>query len=107
MSSTGPSPALADAVPRGYSAWIVLVQSLLVAGWAMYVLFLPGMLRTVGIDPRLGIAILMLDQAIFAACDWAAGTFADRITARVRRIGPVVTLVALVSSAAMLAMPFV
>ena len=96
-----------SASPRGYRTWVVTIQCLLVVGWAMYVLYLPGLLKSAGIDPRLAIAVLMLDQAIFAACDWAAGAFADRLSREARRIGPIITTVALVSSAAMLAMPWI
>ena len=100
-------PLTGSLSPRGYRAWVVAVQCLLVIGWAMYVLYLPGMLRAAGIDPRLAIVVLMLDQAIFAAADWAAGAYADRVMREARRIGPIVTTVALVSSASMLAMPFI
>ena len=105
--STTPPLTGGPAVPRGYRAWVVTVQCLLVVGWAMYVLYLPGLLRAAGLDPRLAIVVLMLDQAIFAACDWAAGAYADRIARAAGRIGPIVTAFALVSSAAMLAMPWV
>jgi hypothetical protein len=105
--ATTPTPAGTGATPRGYRAWVVAVQCLLVVGWAMYVLYLPGLLRAAGIDPRLAIAVLMLDQAIFAACDWAAGAYADRLARAAGRTGPVVTAFALASSAAMLAMPWI
>ena len=94
-------------VPPGYRAWVVAVQCLLVVGWAMYVLYLPGLLKTAGLDPRLAIAVLMLDQATFAACDWAAGAYADRLARVARRTAPFVTAFALVSSACMLAMPWI
>ncbi|CAG0992134.1 hypothetical protein BURK1_02327 [Burkholderiales bacterium] len=107
-SASAAPPGAANApVPRGYRTWVALVQGLIVVGWAMYVLYLPGLLKSAGIDARLAIAILMLDQAIFAACDWAAGAYADRLTGSARRLGPAVTAVALVSSAAMLALPTV
>src|SRR5512134_3902902 len=107
LSDTAATPLPGgSASPRGYRAWVLAVQCLLVVGWAMYVLYLPGLLASAGIDPRLAIAVLMLDQAIFAACDWAAGAFADRLAAQARRIGPIITAVALVSSACMLAMPW-
>ena len=105
--STTPPLTGGTSVPRGYRAWVVAVQCLLVVGWAMYVLYLPGLLRAAGVDPRLAIAVLMLDQAIFAACDWAAGAYADRIARAAGRTGPIVTAFALASSAAMLAMPWV
>lgn len=102
MDASAPLP-----LPRGYRAWVVAVQCLLVVGWATYVLYLPGLLKSAGIDPRLAIAVLMLDQATFAACDWAAGAFADRLARAARRLGPVITAVALASSACMLAMPWI
>jgi len=94
-------------VPRGYRAWVVAVQCLLVVGWAMYVLYLPGLLKAAGLDPRLAIAVLMLDQATFAACDWAAGAYADRLAGLAKRVAPVVVTFALVSSACMVAMPWI
>jgi len=93
--------------PASFRLWVLLVQCLLVVGWAMYVLYLPGLLKRAGIDPKLAIVVLMIDQATFAACDWAAGVHADRIAREARRIGPIVTLVALASSAFMLAMPWI
>lgn len=103
-----PAPAAAASpAPRGYRAWVLLVQCLLVVGWAMYVLYLPGLMRRAGLDPKLAIVVLMLDQATFAACDWAAGVYADRVASLAQRIGPIVTFVALVSSGFMLAMPWI
>lgn len=93
--------------PASYRLWVLAVQCLLVVGWAMYVLYLPGLLKRAGIDPKLAIFVLMLDQATFAACDWAAGVYADRIAREARRIGPIVTVVALASSAFMLALPWI
>lgn len=90
--------------PSSFRLWVFLVQCLLVVGWAMYVLYLPGLLKRAGIDPKLAIVVLMLDQATFAACDWLAGRYADRLARHSGRIGPTVTLVALVSSACMMAM---
>ena len=59
--STPPPLTGGTAVPAGYRAWVVAVQCLLVVGWAMYVLYPPGLLKTAGLDPRLAIAVLMLD----------------------------------------------
>jgi hypothetical protein len=105
--ATPPPLTGGTAVPAGYRAWVVAVQCLLVVGWAMYVLYLPGLLKTAGLDPRLAIAVLMLDQATFAVCDWAAGAYADRLARMAQRAAPIVTAFALVSSACMLAMPWI
>ncbi len=106
-SREGELPAVPGAGLPAFRRWVLVVQGLLVVGWAMYVLYLPGLLGRAGIDAKLAIFVLMLDQAIFAACDWAAGAYADRLASRARRLGPIVTLVALVSSACMIAMSWV
>src|SRR5207342_3163191 len=46
-------------------------------------------------------------QAIFIACDWAAGAQADRIARVVGRLGVPMAAVALASCAAFMAMPWV
>lgn len=111
MASPAPAGALfpgpGASAPAGFRAWVLVVQCLIVVGWAMYVLYLPGLLRRAGLDPKIAILVLVLDQAIFAACDWIAGRYADAVASRARRIGPILTAVALASSAFMLAMPWV
>jgi hypothetical protein len=48
-----------------------------------------------------------MDQALFIACDWAAGAQADRIGRLVGRFGVPMAAVALASCAAFVAMPWV
>ena len=105
------SPRTAD-VPapdptRRTALWVLAVQCLLALSWTMYVLFLPGLLDQAHIDRRWFSAILIADQLIFAACDWFAGVYADRVARAWRRLGRVMTVVALLSSAVLLAMPWV
>ena len=87
--------------------WVLAVQCLLALSWTLYVLFLPGMLAAAGIERRWFVYVLLADQAVFAASDWIAGVRADRVAIVRRRLGRVVAVVALGSSAALLAMPWV
>jgi hypothetical protein len=91
---------------RRTATWVTVVQLLLNLNWALYVAFLPALMTVAGLDPRLAIVLLMVDQATFAAADWAAGVHADRLARTLGRIGPTVTLFAVASSAALLALPW-
>lgn len=111
MSTSLPTADAADApgppATRRIALWVLAVQCLLALSWTMYVLFLPGLLDQAHIDRRWFPVVLMVDQAIFTACDWFAGVFADRVAPVWRRLGRVMTAVTLLSSAALLAMPWI
>lgn len=92
---------------RRTALWVLAVQCLLALSWTLYALFLPGMLAQVGIDKQWFVYVLIADQVIFALCDWFAGVHADRIGLVWRRLGRVLTAIALLSSATLLAMPWV
>lgn len=92
---------------RRTSLWVTSLQFLLVVSWTLYVLFLPPLLDAAGIGRRWFVWLLALDQALFAVSDWAAGVYADRISRALRRIGPPLIGLAVVSSLAMLALPWV
>ena len=96
----------ADAL-RKTALWVLIVQCLLALSWTMYVLFLPGMLAAAGIDKSWFIYVLIADQIIFAACDWWAGVYADRIATVWKRLGRVMIATTMLSSAALLAMPWI
>ena len=89
------------------AVWVLAVQCLLALSWTLYVLFLPGMLAGAGIDQRWFVYVLIADQLIFAAADRGAGVLADRIAPAGRRLARIVCAVTLLSSAALLAMPWV
>ena len=100
--------AAADpAALRKTAAWVLIVQCLLALSWTMYVLFLPGMRSEAGIDKRWFIYVLIGDQIVFAACDWAAGVYTDRIASVWKRLGRVMIATTMLSSAALLAMPWI
>ena len=75
--------------------------------WVVYVIYLPALAEQAGIERRFVLWILMMDQAIFIACDWAAGMYADRVANSMKRIGQPMAMVTLASCAAFLALPFV
>jgi MFS family permease len=87
--------------------WVLVVQCLLALSWTMYVLFLPALLVSAGVARTWFAAVLVADQAIFAVTDWYAGLYADRVAHLWTRLGRIITATALVSSAALLAMPWV
>ena len=102
------APSAADAATlRKTAVWVLVVQCLLALSWTMYVLFLPGMLAAANIDKRWFIYVLISDQIIFAACDWWAGVYADRIAAVWKRLGRLMIAATMLSSAALLAMPWI
>jgi len=75
--------------------------------WIVYVIYLPALAAQAGIDKRYVPWILAMDQAIFIACDWAAGVYADRVGRLVGRIGGRMAMVTLASCAAFIAMPWI
>ena len=100
-------PTERDTTGTRTALWVLAVQCLLALSWTLYVLFLPGMLASAGIEKRWFVYVLMADQLIFAASDWFAGVYADRIATAWRRLGRIVTATTLLSSAALLAMPWI
>ena len=105
--AVGPPTDVATHVGTRTALWVLVVQCLLALSWTLYVLFLPGMLADAGIAKRWFVYVLIADQLIFAATDWVAGVFADRVALVWRRLGRIVTAVTLLSSAALLAMPWI
>jgi len=100
-------PVHARGAARRVALWVLVVQCLLALSWTLYVLFLPGLLEQAHLDRSWLPTILIADQLIFAACDWLAGVYADRVALVWRRLGRVMTAVGLLSSALLLAMPWV
>lgn len=96
-----------DTALRRTALWATTIQGLFALTWALYVAFLPGLLARAGLDARFVILFVLLDQAVFAAADWASGIYADRLARLLHRIGPALTAGALVSSCALAALPWV
>ena len=75
--------------------------------WVAYVIYLPQLAAQSGIGRGVVGWLLVLDQIIFAACDWAAGVAVDRVAKVVGRLGKIVVGVTAVSALAFLLLPFV
>jgi hypothetical protein len=96
-----------DTALRRTAVWATTIQALFALTWALYVAFLPGLLARAGLEARLAIFFVVLDQAVFALADWASGVYADRLARLLNRIGPSLTACALVSSCALVALPWI
>lgn len=88
-------------------AVLAVLQLAFALTWVIYVIYLPSLAAQAGIAKEHVPWILLMDQAIFAACDWAAGVYADRLLSTLGRIGPRIAMVTLASSIAFLALPFI
>ncbi|WP_315776470.1 MULTISPECIES: MFS transporter [unclassified Bradyrhizobium] len=86
---------------------LALLQLVFTLLWTTYVIYLPKLAAQAGIAPSDVVLILMLDQAIFTLSDTAMGIAADRIGRVAARFGLFVGLLAAVSCAAFVALPFV
>ena len=88
--------------------YLACLQLAYALGWTTYVIYVPKLAAEVGIAPSAVIFMLMLDQAIFTITDTAMGFAADRIAAAyVSRLGTFVGVLAAVTCAAFVALPFV
>lgn len=89
------------------AALLSALQFFFALTWIVYVIYLPSLAADAGIDRRHVPAILMMDQVVFIACDWAAGVYADRLARLFGRIGERLAAVTLVSCGAFVALPWV
>jgi hypothetical protein len=95
------------AVPTGVGVYLGALQFFFALTWVVYVIYLPELAARAGIERRWVPVILLADQAIFAACDWAVGVAADRVAGTMGRIARFVVTGTIVSCAAFLALPLV
>ena len=86
---------------------LALLQFFFALTWVVYVIYLPGLAEQAGLERRHVPMILLLDQAIFLACDWAAGVYADRAARVFGRVGERMAVVALVSCTAFMLLPWI
>ncbi|MGY3528753.1 MFS transporter [Bradyrhizobium sp. USDA 4452] len=97
----------ADRAVNRAGAYLAVLQLVFTLGWTTYLIYLPKLCADVGIAPSTVILILMMDQAIFAVSDTAMGMAADRISILVGRLGVFVGILASISCAAFIALPYV
>ncbi|MGL3214539.1 MFS transporter [Bradyrhizobium sp. BR 1433] len=87
--------------------YLAVLQLVFTLGWTTYLIYLPKLCADVGIAPLTVILILMMDQGIFTVTDTAMGMAADRISSLVGRLGLFVGILAAISCAAFIALPYV
>ncbi|MBR0898033.1 MFS transporter [Bradyrhizobium tropiciagri] len=97
----------ADRAVNRTGVYLAVLQLVFTLGWTTYLIYLPKLCAEVGIAPSTVILILMMDQAIFTITDTAMGMAADRISILVGRLGLFVGIVAAISCAAFIALPYV
>lgn len=85
--------------------YLALVQLLFTVTWSIYVAFLPQLAAAAGIPKERILWILMLDQAVFIAMDFALGVGADKIAAAMKRISTPMMVVTAVSAGAFVLLP--
>lgn len=84
---------------------LALIQLLFTLTWTIYVAFLPQLAAAAGIPKDKVIWILMLDQAIFIAMDFALGVSADKMVAAFKRLAGPMMAVTAVSAMAFVLLP--
>ncbi|WP_050420098.1 MFS transporter [Bradyrhizobium tropiciagri] len=97
----------ADRAVNRTGVYLAVLQLVFTLGWTTYLIYLPKLCADVGIAPSTVILILMMDQAIFTITDTAMGMAADRISRLVGRLGVFVGILAAISCAAFVALPYV
>lgn len=94
-------------LPHRAGAYMALLQFVFTLGWTTYAIYLPQLVTDVGLPRSAVLWILMLDQAVFTATDFAMGVAADRVARAVGRLGTLVAAIAIVSGAAFIALPLI
>jgi MFS family permease len=89
------------------SVYLGALQLAFALTWTVYVIYLPALAVEAGLDKRWVPWILLLDQLIFALCDWAVGRAADKSGATLGRVGHLAALATLVSCGAFIVLPWV
>ncbi|WFU30541.1 MFS transporter [Bradyrhizobium brasilense] len=97
----------ADRAVNRTGVYLAVLQLVFTLGWTTYLIYLPKLCADVGIAPSTVILILMMDQGIFTITDTAMGMAADRISSLVGRLGLFVGILAAISCAAFVALPYV
>ncbi|MVT70106.1 MFS transporter [Bradyrhizobium pachyrhizi] len=97
----------ADRAVNRTGVYLAVLQLVFTLGWTTYLIYLPKLCADVGIAPSTVILILMMDQGIFTVTDTAMGMAADRISSLVGRLGLFVGILAAISCAAFIALPYV
>jgi MFS family permease len=81
------------------------VQFFFTLGWTVYVIFLPDLLKSVGVAVAWLPLLLMADQLIFAVMDIAFGVVADRMADGYRKLARLLLWLTTISAVAFLLLP--
>lgn len=105
--SSGVDEVVREAPTTRVGLYFGVLQLVFSLSWIVYVIFLPQLAARAGIGAAAVGWILLLDQAIFTVCDWAAGAAADRVAGVVGRLGRMVVAATALSTIAFLLLPWV
>jgi hypothetical protein len=94
-------------IPHVAGLYLAGLELVFALGWTTYAIYLPRLAASVGLSAGAVIIILMLDQAIFTATDFAMGIAADKVSRLVGRLGHWVAAITLLSCTAFVGLPFV
>ncbi len=91
--------------PHRLGLYLAVVQFFFALTWTVYVIYLPKLAAQAGIPGHYVLLILIIDQLIFTAMDYATGVMADRVARVVGRLSYAILGVTLVSCFAFLLLP--
>lgn len=89
------------------SVYLGALQLVFALTWTVYVIYLPALAAQAGLDKSWVPWILLLDQLVFALCDWAVGRASDRVGSTLGRVGQLAALATLVSCGAFIVLPWI
>lgn len=107
MSFAAASATPGPTTPRSVGLYLAVVQFFLAVSWVVYVIYLPDLARTAGLEAKWIPWLLIADQLVFILTDLAAGMASDRAARLVGRLGRVMVLATLCSCAAFLLLPWI
>jgi hypothetical protein len=98
---------MATRVPHRIGLYLAFVQFFFTLTWTVYVIYLPKLASQAGISKDAVVYILLADQIIFVAMDYAMGIAADRMAKVFGKLSYVILAVTIGSCLAFLLMPLV
>jgi MFS family permease len=87
--------------------YLAVLQFVFTLLWSVYTNYLPELVAQVGLVGSTSALLLMMDQLIFTVTDTATGVAADKVGEAFGRLGIMVGVLAAISCAAFLAMPYI
>src|SRR5881409_1708038 len=97
---------MATRVPHRIGLYLAFVQFFFTLTWTVYVIYLPKLAAQAGISKSAVVYILLADQIIFFAMDYAMGVAADRMGKALGKLSYAILGVTLASCLVFLLLPF-